>query len=242
MKNILLNSCYPPPLSAAKEAPSSVSSLSQLVPRHILQRTESRRRAPVPPVSTVPEPAPSRRWPRSCRSAAAARAAPPVPSWCSSEPRACRSPAPLAPPSRLFQEVEVHSCRPLQERGGRAHTAILGCSASEHSLRAGLQVPTPPARRENPRAHPNPTGRPPGLDLGGWVPRYPTMLPFRGSQHFFPQAHPPSKAKGDSEESLVPSRLPENSAPMTSSNSHPRHCDEHDRNSPKALLHPHKEQ
>lgn len=40
MKNILLNSCYPPPTPAAKEAPSPVSSLSQLVPRHTLQRTE----------------------------------------------------------------------------------------------------------------------------------------------------------------------------------------------------------
>lgn len=109
MKNILLNSCYPPPPPAAKEAPSPVSSLSQLVPRHTLQRTESRRRGPVPPVSTAAEPAPCRRCPRSYRSAAAARPAPPrVPSWCSGEPPACRSPVPLAPRSRLFQEVEVH--------------------------------------------------------------------------------------------------------------------------------------
>lgn len=76
MKNILLNSCYPPPLSAAKEAPSSVSSLSQLVPRHVLQRTESPR-------------APGQPRPGGGHGAAAA---PPVPSRCSGEPPACPAP------------------------------------------------------------------------------------------------------------------------------------------------------
>lgn len=98
-------------------------------------------------------------------------------------------------------------------------------------------MPTHTARRENPRAHTSPTRRPSGLDPGGWEPRSHTMLPSGDHSTFSPgHIHPSGKGdsedlqgKGDSEESLVPSLLPENSASMSSSNSHPQHCDEHDK-------------
>lgn len=142
MKNILLNSCYPPPTPAAKEAPSPVSSLSQLVPRHRLQRTEcapgqhrSRARS-VPEVAT--EVSQRRRCPSSPAGAVLElRRAPSVP-----QPRAAGAAVSPLPGGR---SALVPS--PVRER-----------EAGELTPRswAALRSPTLPARRENPRGHPRP--------------------------------------------------------------------------------------
>lgn len=232
MKNILLNSCYPPPPPAAKEAPSPVSSLSQLVPRHTLQRTECAPGQHRSRARSVPEVAPEVSQRRRCPSSPAGavlelQRVPSVP-----QPRAAGAAVSPLPGGR---SALVPS--PVRERGGRAHTAILGCSA----LPAWWgKNPDPPSSEGEPSWPPKASSHSPpsGAGPGRMGDRYFTLLPFQGS-HIHP-SNP--QGKGDSEESLVPNLLPENSAPVNSSNSQPQHCDEHDRNSPKALLHPHKEQ
>lgn len=148
MKNILLNSCYPPPPPAAKEAPSPVllpftacSSARTAVDGEAAGESpcgsaqhRSRARSAPGMATELPQP-------RRC------------PSWCSSEPQ------PRA--ARLFQEVEVHLVpTPARERRGSSHRDPgLLCRREREELTHPAREPSSTQNPQQPLAAPR-----------GWTP------------------------------------------------------------------------